>query len=100
MLESIARQGQYNHYSNRSIQSAANRPVNMRCAFMLSAAFLMLTTSSPKSEAEEVKQNSDETENTGQILISGQAQADEQQSTTVKARCRPRKPCPDPEKSN
>ena len=99
MLESIARQGQYNHYSNRAIQSAANRPVNMRSAFMLSAAFFLLTTSSLKSEAEEVPQNSNETENASQLVISGQTQADKKQNPTVKTRCRPRKPCPEPEKA-
>jgi hypothetical protein len=97
MLESIARQGQYNHYSKRAIHNAANLPVNMRSAFMLSAAFVMLTTSSLKSEAEEVQQNSGETENAAQMLISGPTQADEKLDTKLKTRCRPRLPCPDPE---
>ncbi len=71
MLESIARQGQYNHYSKRSIQSAGNQPVSVRSAFMLSAAFVLLTASSLKSEAEEAQQNSGDSENSSQVLIGG-----------------------------
>ncbi len=95
MLESIARQGQCNHYSKRSLQGAGSRHSTVRSVFMFSAAFALLTASSPQSDAEESQKTSTELGQSDQTETVGQNQAAANKAVKRKPKCMPKQPCPD-----
>lgn len=95
MLESIARKGQYNHYSKRSFQSSNNRYLDVRSAFMFYVAFILLIASSPHGNAEDAQKTSAELGKSGQSETDGQNQTMQKKAAKPKTKCMPKQPCPD-----
>jgi hypothetical protein len=95
MLESIARKGQYNHYSQRSFQNSDSRHLDVRSAFIFYVAVFLLIASSVHSNAEDAQKTSAELGKSGQSETDGQNQTMRKKAAKPKTKCMPKQPCPD-----